>query len=54
MPCFQAILPDRGLEQIIPRSRLTPEKIHERLALGNPFIRSILEKGKVLYEANYG
>jgi predicted nucleotidyltransferase len=32
----------------------TPEKIHKRLALGDPFIRSILEKGKVLYEANYG
>jgi uncharacterized protein len=32
----------------------TPEKIHERLALGDPFIRSILERGKVLYEANYG
>ena len=32
----------------------TPEKIHERLALGDPFIRSILDKGKVLYEANYG
>jgi uncharacterized protein len=32
----------------------TPEKIHERLALGDPFIRSILEEGKVLYEANYG
>jgi predicted nucleotidyltransferase len=31
----------------------TPEKIHERLALGDPFIRSILEKGKVLYEADY-
>ena len=32
----------------------TPEKIRERLALGDPFIRSILENGKVLYEANYG
>jgi uncharacterized protein len=32
----------------------TPEKIRERLALGDPFIRSILEKGKVLYETNYG
>jgi len=31
----------------------TPEKIHERLALGDPFIRSILEKGRVLYEADY-
>jgi len=31
----------------------TPEKIRERLALGDPFIRSILEEGKVLYEAHY-
>jgi len=29
----------------------TPEKVRERLALGDPFIRSILEEGKVLYEA---
>jgi hypothetical protein len=32
----------------------TPEKTQERLALGDLFIRSILENGKVLYEANYG
>ena len=31
----------------------TPEKIRERLALGDPFIRSILEEGKVLYEAHH-
>jgi predicted nucleotidyltransferase len=31
----------------------TPEKIRERLALGDPFIRSILEEGEVLYEADY-
>jgi predicted nucleotidyltransferase len=30
----------------------TPEKIRERLALGDPFIRSILDKGEVLYEAD--
>ena len=30
----------------------TPEKVRERLALGDPFIRSILEEGKVLYEAD--
>ena len=30
----------------------TPEKVRERLALGDPFMRSILEKGKVLYEAH--
>lgn len=29
----------------------SPEKIRERLALGDPFIRNILENGKVLYEA---
>jgi hypothetical protein len=27
MPCFQAILPDQGLEQIISRSRLMNELI---------------------------
>ncbi len=30
----------------------TPEKMRERLALGDPFARHILEKGKVLYEAD--
>lgn len=28
----------------------TPEKVHERLKLGDPFIRAILTKGKVIYE----
>ena len=32
----------------------TPAKIKERLALGDDFIRDILEKGKVLYEAPRG
>jgi len=31
----------------------TPEKIRERLELGDPFIRSIIEEGKVLYEAHH-
>ena len=31
----------------------TPERIRERLALGDPFIRAILEQGKVLYEADH-
>ena len=30
----------------------TPDKVRERLSLGDPFIRSILEEGKVLYEAD--
>ncbi len=29
----------------------TPEKIAERVSLGDSFIQEILEKGKVLYEA---
>jgi predicted nucleotidyltransferase len=32
----------------------TPEKVRERLALGDGFLRSILESGKVLYEADHG
>jgi predicted nucleotidyltransferase len=32
----------------------TPEKIRERLAMGDTFIRDILEQGKVLYEADHG
>ena len=32
----------------------TPSKIRERLAMGDDFIREILEKGKVLYEAAHG
>jgi uncharacterized protein len=30
----------------------TPEKVRERLALGDSFMQSILEEGKVLYEAD--
>lgn len=30
----------------------TPEKVQERLAMGDDFMREILEKGKVLYEAD--
>lgn len=31
----------------------TPEKVQERLAMGDGFMREILTKGKVLYEANH-
>jgi len=30
----------------------TPEKVHQRIQMGDDFIREILEKGKVLYEAD--
>jgi len=29
----------------------TPEKVHQRIEMGDCFMRDILEKGKVLYEA---
>lgn len=30
----------------------TPEKIQQRIKMGDDFIKEILEEGKVLYEAN--
>ena len=30
----------------------TPEKVHKRIKMGDNFMREILEKGKVLYEAD--
>ena len=30
----------------------TPEKIRQRIQMGDDFIREILEEGKILYEAN--
>ncbi len=30
----------------------TPEKVHQRIQMGDCFMREILEKGKVLYEAD--
>jgi len=32
----------------------TPEKLRERLAMDDDFVREILENGKVLYEADHG
>jgi len=32
----------------------TPKKLKERLAMGDFFMREIMEKGKVLYEAGHG
>ena len=31
----------------------TPEKVRERLAMGDGFMREVLETGKVLYEADH-
>lgn len=32
----------------------TPEQIAQRLAMGDSFMRDILDKGQVLYEADHG
>jgi len=32
----------------------TPDEVRERVAMGDCFIREVLEKGKVLYEADDG
>jgi len=32
----------------------TPERVRERLEMGDFFMREVLDKGKVLYEANNG
>ncbi len=31
----------------------TPDKIEERLNMGDPFMRTILDEGKVIYEADH-
>ena len=31
----------------------TPDKVRERIEMGDTFMREILEQGKVLYEADY-
>jgi len=28
----------------------TPSEVSERLAIGDPFVKKIIEKGKILYE----
>jgi predicted nucleotidyltransferase len=32
----------------------TPDKVQERLEMGDHFMREIIEEGKVLYEADHG
>jgi predicted nucleotidyltransferase len=55
--CFQqASKISRYLDLLIPMDLLvhTPEYIQYRLKIGDRFIREILEKGKVMYEAPHG
>ncbi len=55
--CFQqASKISQYLDLLIPMDLLvhTPEYIQYRLEIGDRFIREILEKGKVMYEAPHG
>jgi predicted nucleotidyltransferase len=53
-PVRQAIAILNKLNVLTPVDLLvrTPEQVQERLALGDQFMREILERGKVMYEAH--
>jgi len=55
-PIQQAIKISRELGLVTPLDLLvrTPEQIEERLRIEDPFMREIVEHGKVIYEANHG
>lgn len=50
----QAIRILNSLNALVPLDLLvqTPNQVEERLAMGDHFMRDILERGKVMYEAN--
>jgi predicted nucleotidyltransferase len=54
-PTRQAIEILNRLNALVPIDLLvrTPEQVRERLALGDQFIREIVERGKVLYEDHH-
>jgi uncharacterized protein len=55
-PIQQAIKISRELGLVTPLDLLvrTPEQVQERLRIEDPFMREIVQRGKVLYEANHG
>lgn len=54
-PTRQAIMILNRLNALTPIDLLvrTPEQVQERLALGDQFMREIVERGKVLYEDHH-
>ena len=54
-PTRQAIEILNRLNALTPIDLLvrTPEQVQERLALGDRFMREIVERGKVMYEAHH-
>ena len=55
-PIQQAIKISRELGLVTPIDMVvrTPAQIQERLRIEDPFMREIVERGKVLYEADHG
>ncbi|MGH9834978.1 MAG: nucleotidyltransferase domain-containing protein [Blastocatellia bacterium] len=55
-PIQQAIKISRELGLVTPMDLLvrTPAQIQERLRIEDPFMREIVQRGKVLYEADHG
>lgn len=55
-PIQQAIKISRELGLVTPMDLLvrTPEQVRERLRMEDPFMREIVERGEVMYEANHG
>jgi predicted nucleotidyltransferase len=51
----QAIQIVNGLNTLAPIDLLvrTPEEVQERLEIGDSFLREIVERGKVMYEADH-
>ena len=54
-PLEQAVTMLNRLNMLIPIDLLvrTPEQIQQRLEMGDSFIRDIMERGKVMYEAHH-
>lgn len=55
-PLQQAIKISRELGLVTPMDLLvrTPAQVRERLQMGDPFMREIIERGKVMYDAAHG
>jgi len=53
---YQSVQMRMNLRSVFPVDLLvrTPEKIRERMEMGDDFMREIIEEGKVLYEADHG
>ena len=54
-PLEQAVTILNRLNMLIPIDLLvrTPEQVQQRLEMGDSFMRDIIERGKVMYEAHY-